>query len=168
MRTADALEALLICAEDAVDPPVCRAFWNPGPEAPYDVCETMTVEGTVVNGQLWVGNTFTSEGWPISTSDPTSCRSNWTDLIEVGIVRCAQGVINDDGNAPDADLITADAQQQLQDRNSLREAILCCFDIEHVDLFVESWTPIPPEGGCVGGRWTIRVRDAGCDCGSES
>lgn len=164
MRTIDVLRDLLDCVQCDLDPPVCRAFIHPGPEAPHDVCESGPGGS---NGQVWVGVTATTEGFPFPTPDPTTCRSNWTDFIEVGIVRCAKGTLTDDMDIPDANLITEDAIQQLADRDALRDAILCCLGLDGKDLLIEAWTPIPPQGGCVGGTWTFRSKDAGCTCNEE-
>ena len=57
-----------------------------------------------------------------------------------------------------------DAEQQEADRLAIRNAIMCCWMIEGRDTVIEGWIPIPPNGGCVGGVWTIQIRDAGCDC----
>ena len=165
MRTAKFLEALLACAEEEIDPPVCRAFWHPGPDAPHDVCET---GAGGVDGQLWVALLTTNQGWPSPDGEPTSCASAWTDNIEIGIVRCARGKLGDDGAIPPADDVTADAQQQIEDRDALRRAILCCLDVENKDIIVEGWEAVAPLGGCVGGTWTLRSRHAGCDCTPES
>jgi len=56
--------------------------------------------------------------------------------------------------------------KQHVDKLAVRYVIMCCFGIEPKDLVVEGWDPVDPQGGCVGGVWTIRIRDAGCDCAS--
>ena len=39
-------------------------------------------------------------------------------------------------------------------------------NVDGMDLIVEGWEAIEPQGGCVGGVWTVVIRDAGCDCAS--
>lgn len=154
------LTELLTCAAESVEPSVCRSFINPGGEAPHDNCESCGDE----NGQVWVGHLGTTPGWPSPTGEPTTCATAWADEIEIGIVRCAQGKVQDDGTPPHEDDVTADAQTQEADRVALRDAILCCLGVDSKDLVVVGWEPISPQGGCVGGIWTILVRDGGCNC----
>jgi hypothetical protein len=161
MRLADALDELLDCAEESLTEPVCKVFIHPGPGAPHDVCSA-TAHG---DGQLWIAHTGSQPGWPTPNGLPATCKTMWTETIELGIVRCARGKINDQGEPPAADLITEDSQRQDDDRVALRNAILCCFAIEGRDLLIIGWEPIPPQGGCVGGVWVIQIRDGGCDCG---
>lgn len=157
---ASAIESLLSCAQEALDPPVCRVFQNPGGTAPHDNCQS-SEDG---NGQLWVGHTGSQPGWPSPTADPITCATEWSETIQIGVVRCAEGKLGDDNNVPDAELVTNDAVQQQLDRIALRNAILCCFPIEGRDMIVQGWEAVDPLGGCVGGFWTIVIKDSGCDC----
>lgn len=161
MRLADALDELLECSLAGIDPPVCRSFKNPGEGAPHDSCEKGR-DGS--DGQLWVAHLGSTSGWPAPTGEPTVCSAPFTEHIEIGIVRCAQGKLSDKGTPPRAEDVTADADQQEDDRLAVRNAILCCSGIGNRDMIIESWEPIDPQGGCVGGIWTLYVRDAGCDC----
>lgn len=154
------LNALLTCAEANLTLPVCRAFLNPGVIPAFDVC-TGDENG---NGQLWVGVFQQTPNWPAGTGLPSACPTQWTAVIQIGVVRCVQGVIQDDGQPPDADLITNDATQQLLDRWELLEAIQCCWQIEARDMVFDFWQSIDPQGGCVGGYWQLRVKIGGCQC----
>lgn len=162
MQVAEAVTSLLECVQAGLTTPVCKAFWHPGPNAPFDVCESSDSG----NGQLWVAHGTDQPGWPAPSAEPVTCATTWSAAIEVGIVRCAQGQLGDDGSLPAADLITADAQQQDEDRLVIRNAIMCCWDVDGKDVIVEGWEAIEPQGGCVGGVWTVVIRDAGCDCAS--
>lgn len=159
----ESMETLLACASEAIcDHPVCREFINPGPDAPHDTCQTSKFG----DGQLWVAHLDEQPGWPSPTGLPTTCATLWTEVIELGIVRCARGKVTDQGTAPPAEDVSYDAEIQQRDRHALRQAILCCWGVEGKDLVIQSWVPIPPAGGCVGGVWTVAIRDGGCDCGS--
>jgi len=161
MQTLEALRTLLECAVTAIETPVCRSFINPGDGAAHDNCEK-TADS---NGQLWVGNLTDTAGWPALTSDPITCATPFAVSIELGIVRCAQGKLKDTPPyIPDAELVTADAEQQQTDKQALKTAILCCWGVSGKDLLPPIWTPINPQGGCVGGVWTIILRDASCVC----
>lgn len=159
------MQELLACAEEALcDRPVCRTFVNPGPDAPHDVC-SVTSNG---DGQLWIAHLDSQPGWPSPTGMPTTCATLWTEVIELGVVRCARGKVNDQGQLPSSESVTEDANIQEWDRFALRNAILCCWEVEGKDLVVQGWVPIPPAGGCVGGIWTVQIKDSGCRCGAWS
>jgi hypothetical protein len=162
LRLADAIDELLECSLDGIDPPVCRSFKNPGPDAPHDVCEKAKDGST--DGQLWIAHLGSNRGWPSPTGEPVICSAPFSEQIEIGIVRCAMSKLTDQGRVPAEELVTADADQQESDRLAIRNAILCCAAIEGRDMIIAGWQPIPPQGGCVGGIWTLFVRDAGCDC----
>lgn len=162
MRLADAIDELFECSLDGIDPPVCRSFKNPGEGAPHDNCEKNRSTGA--DGQLWIAHLLSQAGWPSPTGEPTTCATPFTETIEIGIVRCAQGKVTDKGTPPPAELVTADAEQQESDRLAIRNAILCCSAIDAKDLIIGDWVPIDPQGGCVGGVWTVLIRDAGCNC----
>lgn len=166
----DTLQTLLECAVDALEEaevPVCRSFINPGNDAPHDICSAgFNSKGIAIDGQLWVAHLGTTSGWPSPTGIPTTCQAPWTDLIELGIVRCARAKISDSGTAPPAELITEDAENQERDRLLLRQVMMCCSAIDWKNLVVQDWDPISPQGGCVGGVWSFFVRDSGCTCGS--
>lgn len=162
MRVADVLDGVLECSHDKIDLSVCRSFKHPGPNAPHDGCSVD--EDTGDNGQLWVAHLGSQPGWPVPTAEPTTCSTNWSERFEVGIVRCAAGKLQDHGELPDECDITDDAERQETDRLSLRNAILCCLEVESIDVLIEGWEAVEPQGGCVGGVWTFAVRDGGCNC----
>lgn len=171
MLIREALEELLQCAQEQLTMPVCQSFWNPGGNAPFDSCEetTQVIDGELVtaSGQLWVGHITDAAGWPAQTTNPITCATPFAVTIELGIVRCAKGKLQDVDLLPDPDLITQDAQQQEEDRVALKNAILCCWGISGRDMLPPIWEPIEPRGGCVGGTWTVVVRDATCLCHVE-
>lgn len=146
----DVLTDLLDCAEGLVDP-VGRAVVSPDTEAVFDDC---------CDGTLWVRVDNIQPGWPEPEPAPFPCHRGWTATIEVGIVRCA-ATVDDQGESPSAEAVTADAYQQNIDRGLLSEAIACCWST--TAYAVESWVPLDG-GGCIGGVWTIRVRTTDCPC----
>lgn len=172
MRTAEALTTLLACAYEQIEPKVCRQFWNPGANAPHDNCEVqrriIDGETVVTDGQLWVAHTTGTAGWPYPTDQPINCATPFAETIEVGIVRCAKSKLKDGADPiPPAQDVTDDAIQQEADRNALKQAILCCWGVDGKDMLPPVWEPIEPQGGCVGGTWTIIIRDASCVCPAE-
>lgn len=83
-----------------------------------------------------------------------TCAASLAYTIEVGVVRCIP--IPDDGSALDSAASLDVALAVAADMQALHYAIKCCFG-SGVLHAVESWTPVGPEGGCVGGFWTIQV-----------
>lgn len=167
--TWDHLQSLRDCALDNVEPLPCRTFIHPGVDAPWDTCTSNEVDGT--DGQLWVAHLRTTPGWPPAArqaSTPRPCEHQDTAFFELGIIRCAKGVVRDDGSPPDEDNITADSEQQQADRWSLREAIACCFETDRRNVLMSEWVATSPLGGCVGGTWEIAVRIGNCSCQGES
>jgi hypothetical protein len=161
MQIHDALEQLLKCAKAQLLTPVCRSFIHPGSNAPHDSCE----ESNGSNGQLWVANITSIAGWPAPTGNPITCATPFAETIELGITRCALGKLRDVSPfVPKPEDVTADAVQQQIDKLALKNAILCCWGVSGKDLLPPIWEPIEPQGGCVGGTWTIVIRDASCLC----
>lgn len=166
MRVSDVLDELFNCALSLIEVPVCRSFKNPGDGAPHDYCEGKVIDGVYADGQLWVAHISSVAGWPDSDGSPITCATSFTETYELGIVRCAQGKLEDGLQIPDQDLITADAEQQEEDRLALKNAFLCCAAIDGRDILPPVWEPISPLGGCVGGTWLLSIRDGGCVCES--
>lgn len=153
MSNLEVMNKLLDCAQTFIDP-VCRAFINPGPNAPHDVC---SCEGTG-DGQLWVGNIDSLAGWPPTAAPNMNCNMFFTEQIELGIVRCAKSVLVDVDYFPTEADMFADTEQQQTDKDALKKAILCCWGVDGRDILPPIWEPIPPQGGCVGGIWTMFIR----------
>lgn len=74
--------------------------------------------------------------------------------VEVGILRCAPAP-GLDGAPPTEGAYLASAQLQMADMNAALEAIRCCFGRK--DIRVQGWTPMGPDGGCLGGAWLVSV-----------
>jgi hypothetical protein len=133
---------------------VCRSFITTAEEVPWDNCCTCDLgDGMEGNGQAWVA-VSTIEPLNTLTSGQTSvCGHKWLATVRVGIVRCARGVLDDNGNPPTEDAVTYDAQQVLLDRLVILNAIRCGFGsvVEPSDVTSQPWTALGPSGGCVGG-----------------
>lgn len=131
-----------------IEPPPCRVALYPGAEVPWDVCE---VNAHGDNGQLWANLI----GTPVITNEGPCATVQWAG--EIGIVRCAAG-LTDDGSPPHVVDVTDDALRQAQDADAIWRALACCESrSERVrSMVLTSWRPVGPQGGCVGGIWTVR------------
>ena len=132
----------------AVSPVPCRVAVYPGASVPWDSCGSQGC-GDEKNGQLWaalVSANVTGQG---------ECR-RITFTANIGVVRCEQGSLRDDGSFPPVDLTEADATQQAVDADTIWRALTCCEARSDAlrDLTLVSWTALGPSGGCVGGQWT--------------
>lgn len=160
------LLACLVVRLDEVGAPVCRAFWHPGANAPWDACGE---SGDGAEGQAWVAvsRIYPSDNFPAEMVDAHRCfPRGYAAEVTVGILRCA-ATIDDQGHAPSAEAVTLDAIKTSRDRAIALDAIVCCFigdDAEPGEYRMGAWTPLGPDGGCVGGTWTVTVAVDSCRC----
>lgn len=124
----------------------------PGNEVAWDDCCVGQLSGRIVSINPHVGTQ------PRSAS-PCGVLY-WDVLLAVGILRCVD-VVDDQGVAPPAPVLTADGQQMLWDAQALQQVILCHKDVKAINV----WVPQGPQGGCAGGEWTFLVTVGACGCG---
>jgi hypothetical protein len=108
-------------------------------------------------GQWWVAVTGIYPFTTFPNPDPAAtCAAAIGASIQVGAVRCL--AVPEGGDPlPRADHLAAFGSQ-MDDAFDLHAAIACC--VKGYDVAVGVWTPIGPEGGCVGGYWTLEVAEA--------
>ena len=163
------VEELLGCLEDRlteIGAPPCRAVWHPGSSVPWDACGTTTAGA---EGQAWVAvpRVFPSDNFPAETTDAHRCfPRGYAAEITVGVLRCA-ATLDEHGRPPPPEDVLADARKQSRDRQASLETIVCCLMGEDADPGIYrlgGWTPLGPDGGCVGGAWTVTVAVDSCRC----
>lgn len=150
-RVLDYLSAPQADRSCPLTPEPCRVAVYPGGEVAWDSCESLGCSSGK-DGQLWIAAqpaTVVEEGG--------GCRRIiWT--AQIGIVRCAAGP-RSDGSPPAVADVEADAAQQAADSAAIQRALTTetltdGWGLLGVELV--SWAPLGPNGGCVGGAWTIR------------
>lgn len=152
-RLSPKLEALLGCVQATLlecDVPVCRAFLSTAAQPPWDVC-CECGEGV---GQLWVS---VDRVEPVLGNNASKCGNIWEANVWIGVMRCAE-VQDASGDAPSADVLTAEAVAIMRDRMLVMQAIRCCWVAEPDDWTIGPWQSLGPMGGCVGGRQNITIR----------
>jgi hypothetical protein len=163
------VSGLLGCVDDRLgfyDVPVCRSFWHPGADAPWDACGT--TEGGA-EGQAWVAvqRVYAADSFPTENAAGQRCVPyGYAADLRVGILRCA-ATVDGNGRAPSPEQVTVDAVKVSRDRQIALEAITCCFVTEDDDpgiFLLRGWTPLGPQGGCVGGAWDLTVAVPPCPC----
>jgi hypothetical protein len=74
--------------------------------------------------------------------------------VEVGMMR-PMPVGDEFGNMPTATDYTGYAGLQIADAYTMRKAISCCKHAE--EWILGAYTPLGPEGGVLGGMWTVHM-----------
>lgn len=158
---------LLSCVESALaeyDAPACRTFVAPGGSPSWDVC----CDCGTGDGQAWVAisQVYPTDNFPTAQTGGMRCLpSGFGAQLAVGILRCA-AVVDDQGRAPSSERLTADAWKVQRDRQIVERALRCCYfaDADPGTFTIGSWTPLGPQGGCVGGLTTLQVSVSACAC----
>ena len=126
--------------------PMCWCGIYPGAQVSLEYCEECS-DGLCGMGWVRLVTANPSTSFPIPEVQP-NCRAEVAWMIEVGAVRCIPSP--EDGAIPPAEDMAMYAADQMQDAHALYRALLCC---EAPSMLVQSWTPIGPDGGCLGGTW---------------
>lgn len=126
--------------------PTCWCGVYPGTMVSYEFC------GECQNGACGMGWVRPSGIFPYATFPVPSLESGcinplaWT--VEVGAVRCLP--TPSDGALPSPDELLDVTTSQMADAFALYRALRCC----GIEVAAQAWTPVGPDGGCVGGQWT--------------
>lgn len=153
IMTALASLAECLCAQVSADglPGLCFCGLVPGevPAIEYlDNCEGDDC------GMAWVRLIAVAPitGVGVVNATVNNCNSSLGFDAEVGIMRCAP-VGSEDGEPPPAEAMLAAVDLQVADMMAMFRAIACCEALG--EFIIESYAPIGPEGGAVGGFWTL-------------
>lgn len=156
------LETILQCAADALAE--CGRLPGlvhlaPGAVVSFDNC-------CEPGGQLWVRLIeIYPSGRPFPALDSAQ-QCGITELamrVGVGVIRCAH-TLDADGTFPTAAELTSDALNMTADASILLDALLCCVPDQVQISKIDRWTPLGPDGGCVGGEWSFFVGVPICPC----
>lgn len=151
--------------------PVTLASLAPGGTVAWDNCE----DNGSSEGQLWVRivTAFPTMGqssrggrntpFPAVDSEQLCGIQHLAVQFGLGVVRCV-ATVNDDGVAPSAEQMTADALGMTEDAAALLKAIECGIPGPRGYKNVLAWTPQGPQGGCAGGEWTFYLPAPVCGC----
>lgn len=170
-------DPLVWCVADAIADCLCAQL--PEVSAPVACCCVMPGElvawDDCTNGQAWVrvasvfqvGDRFPL---PAGPEDITPCGGSggWAATLELGVIRCMPGP-DEQGYLPDCDEYRHTSRLVLADGHAMRRAVLCCdwrdaCNIPNNRYTVGSWTPLGPQGVCVGGTLSVTVELSGCIC----
>jgi|SRR5688500_2246151 len=148
-----------LCDTLAQEPyvPVCRCYLKHSENLPpMDACDCACTVGDPPvegNGEAWVR--------VVEVGPAPSSRSGCAGLLEIqlqlGVYRCIQGVVDEDGTIPAETTLTTDALDLLKDFGAMRRAVRCCDAISDYDPVIGAWRPVGPTGGCAGGTLMVTL-----------
>lgn len=134
-----------IKARDMPDPCFCGVM--PGDDAPLIYCNACQ------GGQAWtrlVGVGEPSAEFNIPTNN---CSGQLVMQVEMGMVA---GFVNidSDGDAVDFATQLAATERQLAEMDAMHHVLTCCGLTMKEKVSALAYTPIGPDGTCLGGIWT--------------
>lgn len=143
-----------LCTEIAAAglPPTCLCGIMPG-----EVVDASYV--TAKEGMAWVrmAGGYPYNTFPNATLDGTTCAMPLAFELEVGAMWCAPVARDSRGNPPTMEAQFAAAEIQVAAMAAMHRAIICCMPSERATAALGQYTPAGPEGGVVGGSWSVVV-----------
>lgn len=148
------MTVLLDTIEAGLRTPVARKLVMPGNQVVWDDC---------CEGQLAVRVVSLVGSTAMAKPAMQPCAPLWQVRAGISVMRCAH-VVNDQGNAPTAAQMTADAFTTYRDFEDIVQALSCDFAANEwvFTLRIEQWLPTPVEGGCMGGEVTATFQMSLC------
>lgn len=135
----------------------CMIALLPGADVPFDYCENDG--GCGEGGMAWVRLvTITPLLNPDGTSSGT-CTTGMDMAFEMGMLMGAPPVreVGDQIILPSSDENTIASIRQYEQMDAMYEALTCTALSGGFTPSVTNYTPIGPQGGCVGGIWTATI-----------
>jgi hypothetical protein len=87
----------------------------------------------------------------------SSCFSEFVVNVEVGMIRCHQ-TMNEDGTPMSVQYQHDKTSCQMAEMEVMKRVLLCTTIPSNPNRLLGVYTPIGPEGGCVGGAWTAQIQ----------
>ena len=157
-RVSDLLESLAtcLCAQISADgsPETCFCGVIPGTVADASYMGDCASKC----GMAWVRMSAIYPATTVGQLDESSqnCGALLGIDIEVGMMRCVE-IGSDDGSPPTPASLLEDSHQQHIDAMTMWRAVACCGDLTSKDYRLGPYVPIGPDGGYMGGAWTVSV-----------
>lgn len=134
--------------ERGLRPGNCFCGVTPGQQVTWDYSD----------GMAWVRLTsiVPSAVFPTQSFALNNCGTTLAAELEVGVLHCAP-IQGPDGSPPTEAQQFEATRLQLATMSAIRSAIICCADSSDVDMILGGYDPLGPNGGLVGGAWTVNV-----------
>lgn len=141
-------------ALDAACIPVSSQSIEPGPPSWSNCCDDGHAYIRIVRMHM-------VDPFPSQSRNPTHCR-NIGALVEVGVLRCAP-TLDNQGNPPKPEQMTMSALEQTQDMSVIHSVLTSHNPAWSSNpVVLDTWVPLGPTGGCVGGAWQAWIDVAVC------
>jgi hypothetical protein len=150
--------ALVELQKDGSDD-LCAAAVYPGEGVPLDYASVDTGCG----GMLWVRlvSAAPSAAFPAPVTSVDNCAKKLAFAVEMGVMRAApipDSFVTGEMDLPGDEEHTESAGKQLDDMEAMYRAMrVASADIEL--MIVGTYSPLGPNGGAVGGVWSLQVGD---------
>ena len=133
------------------DEDFCLLALMPGEVVPFDYCDRCD------NGMAWVRlvSIQPSED-QVDQRFESRCYASLSATVEVGHIFAAPWP-DADGDLPEEHEQTDATLRQIECADVMLTALLCTELPDDVAASRPTYTPIGPEGGCVGGAWTATI-----------
>lgn len=128
----------------------CWCGFYPGSEVSWDYCGSCSGD-TCGMGYVRIVDSYQSSNFPNQETDPVRCQSPLAVQLAVGALRCMP--MNEDGSLPTEAVMWEVGLAVMADMTAMLQAIDCCVD----DYALGAYEPQGPQGGCVGGQWTMWI-----------
>ncbi|QNJ55530.1 hypothetical protein SEA_PHINKY_38 [Microbacterium phage Phinky] len=161
LRIYPILTELVECLRAALgDGAPCFVGILMGPDVPAEyVGNCVDEDGEPSCGAAYVRlvGAYPTDNFPDPVQYPT-CNMIMAYNVSIGILRCAS-IGEDDGGPIDPAELEQSVLRGLSDMKAMRQAVQCCFQkaFPHVQTAMGVFTPLPNEGGVVGGEWPLIV-----------
>lgn len=141
-----------LCTEIAAAglPPTCLCGVMPG-----EIVDASYVSES--EGMAWVrlAGAYPYSAFPVADLTGNPCVMPLGFELEVGSLWCAPVASSSRGAPPSMESQFETAEIQVAAMAAMHRAIVCCMPSERATSALGAYTPIGPEGGTVGGIWTL-------------
>lgn len=145
--------AACLCTQlhDSGLPDVCFCGVLPGSEVAWDYAS-----GCDNCGMAWVRllGMQPSTAFPQADINPSNCSKPLAYTVEMGVLRCAP-MPKEDGTPPTLEEMLDATELQIADAAAMRRAVACCLGVR--GWILGPYQPVGPQGGAVGGLWTVNI-----------
>lgn len=145
-----------LCAQVAEDglPGLCFCGVVPGEAAAADYISDRCDDC----GMAWVRlvSIYPTAGVGIADTTIGNCNKELGFDVEIGIMRCFS-VGDAQGNPPSPNEVREAAALAALDAETMVRAVACCPAINSKSYVMGNYQPLGPQGGVVGGVWTLSL-----------
>jgi hypothetical protein len=141
--------ATCLCEELGKYAPTCYCgLLQGGTEVAWDYCAACEGEDC---GSAYVTVVAVEPYTSFGIADTMAqCETFYQAIVLVGVLRCLP--VHEDGEPPTQEEMADSMLLTQQDMMAMLTAIRCCVP---ASTKIRGYTPLGPQGGCVGGQWQI-------------